>query len=256
GSPSRNFANAFSPKRSDRCSREMETNSLSTGLKGSDIPMAESISTLPKPLLLHPAAGKTEVALPRSQTVPLPEHIIAASEEMREIVSVVRAIAPTSITVLLIGESGTGKEVFAELIHDLSDRSGPFVTVNCGAIPEGLIESELFGHEKGAFTGAVGQRKGFFEAAQDGTLFLDEIGEMPLALQVKLLRVLETGTFTRVGSTALQKTNARIIAANNRVLVLEGRSGTFRSDLYYPLRAVMLRIPPLRTSREDIPYLL
>src|ERR1700733_2565860 len=130
--------------------------------------------------------------LPRALTVPLPEHIIAVSEEMREMVSVVRAIAPTSITVLLIGESGTGKEVFAELIHSLSERSGPFVTVNCGAIPEGLIESELFGHEKGSFTGASGQRKGFFEAAKDGTLFLDEIGEMPLQSQVKLLRVLET----------------------------------------------------------------
>src|SRR5581483_10201915 len=159
--------------------------------------------------------GKTEVALPRSQTVPLPEHIIAASEEMREIVSVVRAIAPTSITVLLIGESGTGKEVFAELIHDLSDRSGPFVTVNCGAIPEGLIESELFGHEKGAFTGAVGQRKGFFEAAQDGTLFLDEIGELPLPVQVKLLRAIQQRTIRSVGGTRDVEVDTRIIAATN-----------------------------------------
>ncbi len=207
--------------------------------------------------MIHPSVrGGTEVALPRSQTVPLPAHIIAASEEMREIVSVVRAIAPTAITVLLIGESGTGKEVFAELIHDLSERKGPFVTVNCGAIPEGLIESELFGHEKGAFTGAIGQRKGFFEAAQDGTLLLDEIGEMPLALQVKLLRALEIGAFTRVGSTVPQKTNARIIAATNRDLELDVRAGTFRSDLYYRLRAVMLRIPPLRNRREDIPFLI
>ncbi len=219
--------------------------------------MAELAPPTPKALVLHPSVkGRSGIALPRSQTVPLPDHIIAASEEMREIVSVVRAIAPTSITVLLIGESGTGKEVFAELIHDLSERKGPFVTVNCGAIPEGLIESELFGHEKGAFTGAVGQRKGFFEAAQEGTLFLDEIGEMPLALQVKLLRVLETGTFTRVGSTVLQKTNARIIAATNRDLDLDVRAGTFRSDLYYRLRAVMLRIPPLRNRREDIPFLI
>ncbi len=214
--------------------------------------MPELVSSLPTAL----AVRSREVELPRSMTVPLPEHIIAASEEMREIVSVVRAIAPTSITVLLIGESGTGKEVFAELIHDLSERKGPFVTVNCGAIPEGLIESELFGHEKGAFTGAVGQRKGFFEAAQDGTLFLDEIGEMPLALQVKLLRVLETGTFTRVGSTTSLKTNARIVAATNRDLEVDVRAGTFRSDLYYRLRAVMLRIPPLRNRREDVPYLI
>lgn len=188
--------------------------------------------------------------------MPLPEHIIAASEEMRELVQVVRAIAPTAITVLLIGESGTGKEVFAELIHDLSERKGPFVTVNCGAIPEGLIESELFGHEKGSFTGAVGQRKGFFEAAQGGTLFLDEIGEMPLGLQVKLLRVLETGKFTRVGSTTPLTTDARIVAATNRDLELDVRAGTFRSDLYYRLRAVMLRIPPLRNRREDIPFLI
>jgi DNA-binding NtrC family response regulator len=218
--------------------------------------MPETTEILPKSLAIRPLASGVEVRLPRSQTVPLPEHIIAASEEMREMVSVVRAIAPTSITVLLIGESGTGKEVFAELIHDLSERKGPFVTVNCGAIPEGLIESELFGHEKGSFTGATGQRKGFFEAAQDGTLFLDEIGEMPLALQVKLLRVIETGTFTRVGSTTLQKTNARIVAATNRDLELDVRAGTFRSDLYYRLRAVMLRIPPLRNRREDIPFLI
>ncbi|MDP4198261.1 MAG: sigma-54 dependent transcriptional regulator [Bacteroidota bacterium] len=197
-----------------------------------------------------------EVALPRSLSVPLPDHIIAASEEMRELVSVVRVVAPTAITVLITGESGTGKEVFAELIHDLSGRKGPFVTVNCGAIPEGLIESELFGHEKGSFTGAVGQRKGFFEAAQSGTLFLDEIGEMPLALQVKLLRVLETGKFTRVGSTTQITTDARIIAATNRDLEYDVRAGTFRSDLYYRLRAVMLRIPPLRNRREDIPFLI
>lgn len=189
-------------------------------------------------------------------TRPLPAHIIATSEEMRELVSIVRAIAPTSITVLLIGESGTGKEVFAQLIHDLSGKKGPFVTVNCGAIPEGLIESELFGHEKGSFTGAVGQRKGFFEAAQGGTLFLDEIGEMPLALQVKLLRVLETGSFTRVGSTTPLSTDARIIAATNRDLEVDVRAGTFRPDLYYRLRAVMLRIPPLRNRREDIPFLI
>ena len=209
--------------------------------------------------LSHPRAlqlRQHEVKLPRSHSAPLPEHIIATSEEMRELVSVVRTISPTAITVLLIGESGTGKEVFAELIHDFSERKGPFVTVNCGAIPEGLIESELFGHEKGSFTGATGQRKGFFEAAQGGTLFLDEIGEMPLQLQVKLLRVLETGKFTRVGSTASLTTDARIIAATNRDLELDVRSGTFRSDLYYRLRAVMLRIPPLRNRREDIPFLI
>lgn len=188
---------------------------------------------------------------------PLPENVIAASEEMRELIGVLRAVAPTSVTVLLVGESGTGKEVFARLIHDMSDRAnGPFVTVNCGAIPEGLIESELFGHEKGAFTGAHAQRKGFFEAANNGTIFLDEIGEMPLAAQVKLLRVLETGAFTRVGSTTSITTNARVVAATNRDLEIDVRNGSFRTDLYYRLRAVMLRIPPLRNRREDIPFLI
>jgi transcriptional regulator with PAS, ATPase and Fis domain len=187
----------------------------------------------------------------------LPEGIVAVSDEMHEIVNVIRAIAPTEITVLLLGESGTGKEVLARLIHDLSQRKqGPFVTVNCGAIPEGLIESELFGHEKGSFTGAHAQRKGFFEAAHRGTIFLDEIGEMPLNLQVKLLRVLETRSFTRVGSTTQISTDARVIAATNRDLELEVRAGRFRADLYYRLRAVMLRIPPLRNRREDIPFLI
>jgi len=186
----------------------------------------------------------------------LPPGIVAESDEMRELVSVVRAVAPTMITVLLTGESGTGKEVFAKLIHDLSPRTkNSFVTVNCGAIPEGLIESELFGHEKGAFTGASAERKGFFEAANGGTIFLDEIGEMPLAAQVKLLRVLETGRFTRVGSTSERTTDSRVVAATNRDLEQEVRAGFFRADLYYRLRAVMLRLPPLRNRREDIPEL-
>jgi transcriptional regulator with PAS, ATPase and Fis domain len=194
--------------------------------------------------------------LPRNMR-PLPPTIIAASEEMRELTSVLRAVAPTNVTVLLVGESGTGKEVFAHLLHDMSERAdGPYVTVNCGAIPEGLIESELFGHEKGSFTGAHAQRKGFFEAANNGTIFLDEIGEMPLSAQVKLLRVLETGTFTRVGSTTQLTTNARVVAATNRDLEIDVRNGTFRTDLYYRLRAVMLRIPPLRNRRDDIPYLI
>ncbi|MFI5264185.1 MAG: sigma-54 interaction domain-containing protein [Candidatus Kapaibacterium sp.] len=187
----------------------------------------------------------------------LPPQIVAHSDEMRELLSVVRAVAPTLITVLLTGESGTGKEVFARLIHDWSSRSnGPFITVNCGAIPEGLIESELFGHEKGSFTGAIGERKGFFEAAKGGTIFLDEIGEMPLVAQVKLLRVLETGKFTRVGSTTERTSDARVIAATNRDLELEVRAGKFRADLYYRLRAVMLRLPPLRNRRDDIPFII
>jgi DNA-binding NtrC family response regulator len=187
----------------------------------------------------------------------LPPQIVASSDEMRELLGVVRAVAPTLITVLLTGESGTGKEVFARLIHDWSQRAnGPFVTVNCGAIPEGLIESELFGHEKGSFTGATGERKGFFETAKGGTIFLDEIGEMPLSAQVKLLRILETGKFTRVGSASERTSDARVIAATNRDLELEVRAGKFRADLYYRLRAVMLRLPPLRNRREDIPFLI
>ena len=194
---------------------------------------------------------------PSNKLQNLPRQIVASSDEMRELLGVVRAVAPTLITVLLTGESGTGKEVFARLIHDWSHRSnGPFVTVNCGAIPEGLIESELFGHEKGSFTGAIGERKGFFEAAKGGTVFLDEIGEMPLSAQVKLLRILETGKFTRVGSTSERTSDARVIAATNRDLELEVRAGKFRADLYYRLRAVMLRLPPLRNRREDIPFLI
>jgi transcriptional regulator with PAS, ATPase and Fis domain len=220
------------------------------------------IKTLPN---LPPAAvGSTVLrnAMPAESITPkpqekLPPQIVAHSDEMRELLSVVRAVSPTLITVLLTGESGTGKEVFARLIHDWSPRAnGPFITVNCGAIPEGLIESELFGHEKGSFTGATGERKGFFEAAKNGTIFLDEIGEMPLSAQVKLLRVLETGKFTRVGSTAERISDARVIAATNRDLELEVRAGKFRSDLYYRLRAVMLRLPPLRNRRDDIPFLV
>ncbi|MDP4229515.1 MAG: sigma-54 dependent transcriptional regulator [Bacteroidota bacterium] len=195
---------------------------------------------------------------PSSDTLrKLPPQIVASSDEMRELLGVVRAVAPTLITVLLTGESGTGKEVFARLIHDWSQRaSGPFVTVNCGAIPEGLIESELFGHEKGSVTGATAERKGFFETAKGGSIFLDEIGEMPLSAQVKLLRILETGKFTRVGSASERTSDARVIAATNRDLELEVRAGKFRADLYYRLRAVMLRLPPLRNRREDIPFLV
>jgi DNA-binding NtrC family response regulator len=203
--------------------------------------------------------GEKEVlsVMPDKMSYSLPAEIVATSDEMRELVGVIRNVAPTMITVLLTGESGSGKEVFARLIHDWSSRKdGPFVTVNCGAIPEGLIESELFGHEKGAFTGASAERKGFFEVANDGTIFLDEVGEMPLTAQVKLLRVLETGKFTRVGSAKERETNARVIAATNRDLELEVRAGRFRADLYYRLRAVMLRLPPLRNRREDIPFLI
>ncbi len=183
--------------------------------------------------------------------------IIGRSPQIRELTAVIRRIAPTDISVLLIGESGVGKEVFAQAIQKLSRRSGArMIAINCGAIPETLLESELFGHEKGAFTGAVETRKGLFEAADGGTIFLDEIGEMSLATQVKLLRVLETLEFTRVGSTEPRRTDVRVIAATNRDLADEVRRGKFRQDLYYRLHSAQIRIPPLRERESDIPLLI
>lgn len=183
--------------------------------------------------------------------------IVGESPLILEAIEQLLQVAPTDLTVLITGETGTGKDVFARAIHGLSPRrKAPFISVNCGAIPETLLESELFGHEKGAFTGAVDQRKGFFEVANGGTIFLDEVGEMPLGTQVKLLRVLETGEFTRLGSTQLIKVDVRIIAATNRDLAYEVRQGRFREDLYYRLNAVHLHLPPLRKRPEDIPLLV
>jgi transcriptional regulator with PAS, ATPase and Fis domain len=162
-------------------------------------------------------------------------------------------VAPTDITVLITGESGTGKEVFPQIIHQLSARKhGPYFAVNCGAIPEGTIESELFGHEKGSFTGAHDVRKGYFEVANTGTLFLDEIAELPLSTQVRLLRVLESGEFLRVGSSKIQKTNVRIIAATNVEMIELIQRGRFREDLYYRLNTVPIKIPPLRDRKDDV----
>lgn len=182
--------------------------------------------------------------------------IYGESQAIREIVAVIRQVAPTDITVLITGESGVGKELVARAIHGESKRAeGPFVIVNSGAIPEGILESELFGHEKGAFTGAVETRKGYFEMADGGTIFLDEIGDMPIATQVKILRVIETGEFMRVGSSQLRKVDVRVIAATNKNLDEEVKRGNFREDLYYRLRTVNIYIPPLRERREDIPIL-
>ena len=185
------------------------------------------------------------------------EHgIIGESVEMRKIAEVVAQVAPTDITVLITGESGVGKEVIAKAIHTASLRSKkPLITVNCGAIPEGIIESELFGHERGSFTGAAEQRKGYFELADGGTIFLDEIGELPLAAQVKFLRVLENGEFLRVGSSQSRTVNVRVIAATNKDLENEVRLQHFRADVFYRLRAVNIVIPPLRNRVEDIPLL-
>ncbi len=162
-------------------------------------------------------------------------------------------VAATDLTVLIVGESGVGKEVFSQIIHALSARKhNSFIAVNCGAIPEGTIDSELFGHEKGAFTGAVDSRKGYFETVSGGTIFLDEIGEMPLGTQARLLRVLETGEFIRVGSSKVQKTDVRVIAATNRELLEFTQKGRFREDLYYRLSTVPIRVPALRDRKEDI----
>jgi len=183
--------------------------------------------------------------------------IIGQSPLILDAIEQLLQVAPTDLTVLITGETGTGKDVFARAIHGLSPRrKAPFISVNCGAIPETLLESELFGHEKGAFTGAVEQRKGFFEVADGGTIFLDEIGEMPLGTQVKLLRVLESGEFTRLGSTKVIHVDVRLVAATNRDLAYEVRQGTFREDLYYRLNAVHLHLPPLRKRPEDIPLLV
>lgn len=182
--------------------------------------------------------------------------ILSRSPSMAQIVATLKQVAPSDLTVLLAGESGVGKEVFAHAVHRLSSRrDGRMLAINCGAIPETLLESELFGHEKGAFTGAVEARKGLFESADGGTVLLDEIGEMPLSTQVKLLRVLETFEYTRVGSSEPRHANVRVVAATNRDLEREIRRGNFRQDLYYRLALAQIWIPPLRERPEDIPLL-
>jgi len=184
------------------------------------------------------------------------DKIVGQSQAMNEIFSKIRQIAPTSATVLLTGQSGTGKELIAHAIHLNSPRKNkPFLAFNCGALVESLIESELFGHEKGSFTGAVSERKGYFELADGGTLLLDEIGDMPIHTQVKLLRVLETHSFFRVGGTKNIDVDVRVIAATNKNLEELMTEGKFREDLFYRLNVVALNIPPLSSRREDIPLL-
>jgi two-component system, NtrC family, response regulator AtoC len=183
-------------------------------------------------------------------------HLVGRTQPMQRLYEQIARVAGTSVTVFVTGESGTGKELVARAVHDLSRRRGrPFLAVNCGAISPNLIESEIFGHEKGSFTGAERQHHGFFERAHGGTLFLDEITEMPLALQVKLLRVLETGTFMRVGSTTPQETDVRVIAASNRDAAQAVASGALREDLFYRLNVFPIDLPPLRERRADVPLL-
>jgi len=182
--------------------------------------------------------------------------IIGNSPALNYALQVASQVANTDLTVLITGESGVGKEAFSHIIHSLSARKhNPFIAVNCGAIPEGTIDSELFGHEKGSFTGAVDSRKGYFETVNGGTIFLDEIGEMPLGTQARLLRVLESGEYIRVGSSKVQKTDVRVIAATNRDLLQSVQAGKFREDLYYRLNTVPIRVPALRDRKEDIPLL-
>ncbi|NQY67991.1 MAG: sigma-54-dependent Fis family transcriptional regulator [Flavobacteriales bacterium] len=179
--------------------------------------------------------------------------IIGNSPKLGHAINIAAQVAPTDISVLINGESGTGKEVFPQIIHHLSARKhGTYIAVNCGAIPEGTIDSELFGHEKGAFTGAHETRKGYFEVADGGTLFLDEVAELPMQTQVRLLRVLETGEFIKVGSSKVLKTDIRVIAATNVNIAEAISKGKFREDLYYRLSTVPIQIPPLRNRKEDI----
>jgi DNA-binding NtrC family response regulator len=182
--------------------------------------------------------------------------IIGNSPALNYALQVAAQVANTDLTVLIVGESGVGKEAFSLAIHALSARKhNPFIAVNCGAIPEGTIDSELFGHEKGSFTGAVDFRKGYFETVNGGTIFLDEIGELPLGTQARLLRVLEAGEYIRVGSSKVQKTDVRVIAATNKDLLELTEKGKFREDLYYRLSTVPIRVPALRDRTEDIPLL-
>ena len=179
--------------------------------------------------------------------------IIGNNDQLLRDIDIAIQVAPTDVSVLITGESGVGKESFPQIIHLYSPRKhGPYFAVNCGAIPEGTIDSELFGHEKGAFTGAIGERKGYFVEANGGTIFLDEVGELPLATQARLLRVLETGEFIKVGSSKVEKTNVRIVAATNVNLTQAIAEGRFREDLYYRLNTISIKIPSLRERGEDI----
>lgn len=182
--------------------------------------------------------------------------IIGNDDRLNRAVEVAYKVASTDLSVLVTGESGVGKEFFPKIIHQFSDRKhGPYIPVNCGAIPEGTVDSELFGHEKGSFTGAVSERKGFFEVADGGTIFLDEVGELPLTTQVRLLRVLETGEFLRVGSSKPIKTNVRVVAATNLNMEKAVKNGTFREDLYYRLNTISIQLPSLRERGEDAAFL-
>ena len=190
------------------------------------------------------------------QNIKLRFGIIGNAEGLNRAIDIAMQVAPTDLSVLITGESGVGKESFPQILHQFSRRKhGQYIAVNCGAIPEGTIDSELFGHEKGAFTGAIGDRNGYFAEANGGTIFLDEVGELPLATQARLLRVLESGEYIKVGSSKVQKTDVRIVAATNVNLAQAIAEGRFREDLFYRLNTVPIQIPPLRERGDDIALL-
>ena len=190
------------------------------------------------------------------QNVKLRYGIVGNAVSLNRAIDIAMQVAPTDLSVLITGESGVGKESFPQIVHQFSRRKhGQYIAVNCGAIPEGTIDSELFGHEKGAFTGAIGDRNGYFAEANGGTIFLDEVGELPLATQARLLRVLESGEYIKVGSSKVQKTDVRIVAATNVNLVEAVADGRFREDLFYRLNTVPIQIPPLRERGDDIALL-
>jgi DNA-binding NtrC family response regulator len=201
-------------------------------------------------------AKRGELARPAPQAVPMLPEMVGNSESMRELARLIRLVAPRSTTVLIEGETGTGKEVVAKALHRLSERAGkPFAVLNCAAIPEALLEAELFGHTRGAFTGAVQSRTGKIEAAHGGTLFLDEIGEMPIALQAKMLRFLECGELQRVGDNEMMRVDVRVIAATHQPLEEQAKERTFRLDLYHRLAVFPVEVPALRTRMEDLTLL-
>lgn len=190
------------------------------------------------------------------QTIKTRFGIVGHSPRLINAIEIARQVAPTEVSVLIVGENGSGKDVFSRIIHQFSKRKHkPFIAINCGAIPEGTMDSELFGHEKGSFTSAIDQRKGYFEEVNGGTIFLDEIGEMPLATQARLLRLLENGEYLRVGSSKIRNADVRIIAATNQNLVEMIRQGKFREDLYFRLNTVTIQVPPLRERGDDIELL-
>ena len=224
-------------------------------LRGVDLPV--DISADFHPELLRRSDGElTRLVQSLPPDAPEFDSIVHRCTPMKEAVALARQVAPRGVSVLVLGESGTGKDLFARAIHEASDRSGSFVKVNCGAIPEGLAESELFGHVKGAFTGAVVAREGHFRAADGGTLFLDEVGELPLEVQVKLLRVLQSGELTPVGGSKTHQVNVRVVAATHRDLPALIREGRFREDLFYRLAVWVMKLPPLRERGDDVGLLI